>query len=247
MNHNPLKLSIFIILFIFVAALGAGCATPETVENVFTSSVTDVVPTDKIESTVTSQPSTMQPATVPPTSIPTADASLNKLPLYWPVSVVEITEITAEIGIADWVLTESMQDEESTCTFFEGWSWSTSQNQASNCIFDRATAPENSIEKLIAYMFETRWEAHQKFQIGSSIKLPGEHALFAGYAPSGQTIFDVLVVDGGTHAYWASITLGTKPDFDGMAITPDALYENNAAEINQILEAILKVNFEGVD
>jgi hypothetical protein len=169
------------------------------------------------------------------------------LSLEWPVTADELNPFSEEIGIEAWELIDTKQSENRACHIFEGQSWSSSQNQAYNCVFK--SSPEISIDKAVNFMFDTEWFYPDEIPLESSLSFEVDYALYAGEAPNGHSVFDLIVL-GGDYLYWASVSVGTDAtlvDFDGEKTDAEYIYEEYPNVIDTFLENIVLINMERVN
>ena len=97
-------------------------------------------------------------------------------------------------------------------------------------------------------MFETEWFLPDEIPLNSSLSFEGDHALYAGEAPNGHSVFDLIVL-GGDYLYWASVSVGTDitlVDFDGEKTYAEYVYEEYQDTIDAFLENIVLINMERV-
>ena len=183
---------------------------------------------------------------VPSPTVPGIDNSQEELSLDWPVTAEELNSFSEDIGITDWELLDTKQSEFRACHIFEGQSWSSSKNQAYNCIFK--SNPDLTIDQAINFMFDTEWFFSDEIPIETSLNVTGGHALYIGESPNGHAVFDLIVLDG-NFMYWASISIGvdiTLVDFDGEKIYAEYVYEEYQDIIDAFLENIVLINSEKV-
>ena len=173
------------------------------------------------------------------------------LSLEWPVTSDELNSFSENIGIEAWELIDSKQSQFRACHIFEGSSWSSTKNQAYNCIFYGSIPEKNTIENAINFMFDSEWFFPDEVPLESSLSFEGDHALYAGEAPNGQSVFDLLVVTEGHYLYWASVSAGTPTtlidDFDGEKTYAEYVYDEYQGVIDVFLENIVLINIERVN
>ncbi len=189
----------------------------------------DISITDAAESATdtTSQPST---TAVPPR----VDDTLKP---EWLITADDLNSFSDDTDIVEWEAEgEDTLWNTRVCRNHLGWSWSTSQNLAINCIL--SVTPGATFESVVDSLYEEGVIWAESVTLVPYHQYEDDIIIVGGRLHNGHTYYDLFLMKDDL-LYWNSISVGTPPGY-----TPDMIFEGGGEGIETFLYNLALINIE---
>lgn len=164
---------------------------------------------------------------------PVADQPIELNP-DWLVTAADLNQLSDDIGIAQWFVTEDLPGQHRICRMFQGASWSATPNTAMNCV-NRVNAG-SSFDQVIESMVDAQILLSDDIELQPTLPHDHDFALYAHQAGNSHAVYDAFLLRDGL-LFRASVTLGTPTGY-----TPETLFAQHDEIIETFLTDILTRN-----
>ena len=154
----------------------------------------------------------------------------------WLVTATELNQISNDIGVIQWQVTEEMPGQNRVCRMFEGESWSAAPNGAMNCT--NRISPDSTFEEIINSMYGAGILYPSDTALQPTLTYSRDFALYTHMADNGPSVYDAFMVGDDT-LFRATVTLGTP-----LGYTNKTLFDEQGEVIETYLKDMLMLNLE---
>ena len=154
----------------------------------------------------------------------------------WLATAPELNQISNNIGIVQWQVTEDMPGQNRICRMFQGESWSTTPNGTMNCVNSVETG--STFEEIIDSMYGAGVLYPSDTALQPALTYNRDFALYTHIAENGHSVYDAFMV-GDNVLFRATVTVGTP-----LGYTNETLFEEQGEIIETYLKDMLVINLE---
>jgi len=154
----------------------------------------------------------------------------------WLTTATELNQISDNIGVIQWQVTEDMPGQNRICRIFQGESWSATPNTAMNGA--NSVTSESTFEEIIDSMYIAGILYPSDTVLQPVLTHNHDFALYTHMVENGHSVYDAFMV-GDDVLFKVTVTLGTP-----LGYTNETLFEEQGEIIEAYLKDMLMLNLE---